>query len=234
MIHALALLLLLLATPAWAAVAFDTFIAGAGTTVSCPNRTLTVGAGSNRALIVLVVLQNPNTAVVSSITGAGATWAGAADGTRANTTNERLEIWHGTNPTTGSQTVTTTITGTLSGECWPVVMSFNGVDQTTPVSGYVSSIATASLAVTTVSGDAIAAQQGHCCTAVGVPSNCTTTNDSTFASNINNEATHCLASGTTTTVTYANADTLTINAIAVKQVSAGAVTPSRTLTGAGS
>src|SRR5437667_972144 len=73
------------------------------TSISVP---ITIAAGrTNQVLVVLFLTDDTTNGVVTSITGAGATWQAAAFGATNNGTSVRCEVWYGINPASGAQTV---------------------------------------------------------------------------------------------------------------------------------
>jgi hypothetical protein len=157
---------------------------------------LTIGSNLNRVLIVGVHTGGPS---VSTVTGAGATWASTAAVVRSSPSN-RVEIWVGRNPNPGSQTVTVTLSATdaniLCG-----VDSFYGVDQTAPTSdaiGNNGSGGNAELTVTSALNDktfALISHNGF----FGDPTGCPTGTDwSTNPNTQTGQGTHCAGAATTT------------------------------------
>src|SRR2546425_4326733 len=145
-------LLLLPASPAWAAVVYDNTAQLTCSTSPC-NVTITVGSGSNRAIMVGLGWDTINSG--ETVSGAGATgWAAVAN-TDANAgSNRRTVIWAAKNPASGSQTVTVTWSG--SNIAVVGVVTASGVDQTTPVINGISqqvSSSNPSLTITSAVGD---------------------------------------------------------------------------------
>lgn len=190
---------------------------GAGTTLAV---SITVGAGTNRVLIVVTECFDSGTSV-SSISGAGATWAGAAFGTLTNVPlGVRWEMWSGIAPSTGAQTVTVTWASSVA-ERFAAVFSFNGANQTTPLANYASSTASASQTITTTNGDGAVSA---CSFSGGAPtvSGCTTTVDQAQLFSTFYAATHCLASGASTAFTWAGTTFDGVQGAAVQQAVAAA------------
>lgn len=166
-----------------------------GVGATCP-MTLTIGSQPNQALIVGV---HTGSAVVSSVTGAGATWASTAAITRASASN-RVEIWVGTNPSAGVQTVTVTVAATDNNIICGAA-NFHGVNQVTPTThaaGSSGSGGTAQVAVTSAVNNmtfALVSHNGFLAT----PTECTTSTDwSTNPNTQTGQGTHCAGAATTT------------------------------------
>lgn len=145
----LALLLLLAPGQAWAAVGYvsDT---QALQNSGVDNFTFAhdCGAGSNRALIVSVDIQNQSTVVSITYGGVGLTQIG---GTNFGALS-RLELWGLVAPATGANDVIVTIS---AGDQWDASATcFDGVDQTggaTTFTGYATQAGAGASATTTVS-----------------------------------------------------------------------------------
>lgn len=195
------LALLLLSTPAWAAVAFDTQAESHTFNVSSKATNITIGSLSNGVIVVEVGLGD-TTQTVSSVTGAGATWPGAATCTYNNASNQRFEIWRGLTPSSGAQTVTVTLSGTQANDVVVQLWTYGGVDQTTPVSDCANDT-TGTIAITTASGDGAVVMSAKVSALVSV-SNCTSSFDLSPV-NVWNwfwSTAHCAASGASTTFTF--------------------------------
>ena len=122
-----ALMFLGIASPAWAQVRFDaTVYSTPGIAQSCA-MTLTIASNANRALIVGV---HTASASVSMVSGAGADWASTAALGQSSASNH-VEIWVGTNPSPGSQTVTVNFSTTDNQIICGIDSSY-GVDQASP------------------------------------------------------------------------------------------------------
>lgn len=225
-------LLLILALPAFtsAAVGYNTANANSASAASILVN-LTVGAGTNRVLIVAVAL-DLSARSVTSITGAGATWASSAFGTFNDATNgSRVELWYGTNPSTGSQNVTVNFNASAAAAVY--VQSFNGVDQTTPLAGYAASHSAANpfnQTLSSLSGDAVTASYVSPNEGLGSPAGgCNGANDTSdqAPSSRFSGAGHCLASGSAT-IGFTNPGTNMGEQVAiVKQVAAAAAATAR-------
>ena len=218
LVLSVALALLALASPAWAQVQFETsayITAGAGTSCAVP---ITIAANPNRALVVGV---HTGAASVSSVTGAEATWASAAAVTRTSASN-RVEIWVGTNPGPGAQTVTVTLS-TTDGNIICGVESFFGVDQTTPTAHPTGSTGiggTASLAVSSAANNLIFALASHN-GFFGSPSGCTTSADwSTNPNTQTGQGSHC-AGAATTTIQWSTSSTWSAAAVDIQAAAGG-------------
>lgn len=94
----------------------------------------TVGAGSNRILVVGVSIRNSAGQTVSSVTyaGVGLTFIGA----QSNGTNSRIEMWRLLAPATGTNSIVVTMSA--GAHFVGGAASFTGVDQTTPLGTFVS------------------------------------------------------------------------------------------------
>jgi hypothetical protein len=185
-----------MASPAWAQVRFDATIyktPGIGTI--CP-MTLTIGANANRALIVGV---HTASATVSSVTGAGATWSSTAAITKTSASNH-VEIWVGTNPSAGSQTVTVTFSASDT-DIICGTESLYGVNQTSPTANAIGSTGTAGtaqLVIPSAANNLTFALISHNNYFDG-PSGCTTTTDWFSTPNLQyGQGTHCVGAATTT------------------------------------
>lgn len=223
------ILIFLFPLTTFGAVAFDVAGSQAVSPGTSQSVTLTVANQPNRVLIV-IYFYDSNTTAGTAPTGAGATWALAASGTYnpASPVNGRMEVWYGTNPSTGSQTVV----GHLSPSAvnGMEVFSFNGVDQTTPIAGFTTQNSTSNpflLTLTTTNGDAVVSSAVSGSRPLGSAAGaCNGANDATDQAPsalwyVNG---HCLASGASTAIGFtnpgANAGQV---AFVVKQVSTGAV-----------
>jgi hypothetical protein len=140
----LALLLVLLASPVWAAVAFDAAASGntSDANATSGNFNITIGAGSNRAVVVGV-------ACSVNVTGMAGNVGGATLSTIASTTSATGTMLVAVNPPTGVQTVS--LTWTNNGKCAFGAIAFSGVNQAAPTSG--GTTGSHPIAVTSVSGD---------------------------------------------------------------------------------
>jgi hypothetical protein len=201
------LLALLLPVQSWAAVAFD--VAATGSGASAISVGITVGAGSDRVLIVYCGGDTATTAV-SSISGAGATWGGTAFATFTTAGGGFLELWSGTGPTTGAQTVSITHGAGNTVGC--IVTSWNGANQTTPLASASSLEQTATpinRTYTTVSGDGVVlGYLGANGPTGGSAGSCNSANVANQDGRVgpgSNWQTHdhCVASGTSTQIGFA-------------------------------
>ena len=119
--------------PAWAAPAVDATSTGTGTGSSITISHTT--SGSQRLMLVGVSMANPSTRTVSSVTYDGVSLSNV--GSTANPANgARVEIWKLVPPNTGTHNVVVTLSG--SNAATVGVMTFTGVDQTTPLGTYAS------------------------------------------------------------------------------------------------
>lgn len=203
-------------------VSADNVASGSGTTLAV---NLTVGAGSNLALIVVALgwTSGGGYVAVQSVSGAGASWAGSPIGSLQSTVvgeDGRFEIWGGVAPSTGAQTVTVTWASAVI-ERYVAVFSFNGVDQTTPLANFASSAASGTQNITTTSGDAAVSHISYQGSAPTI-SGCTTTVDQAGAVSYFYAATKCLASGASVNFTWSGTTLWGVVGAAVKQVAGGA------------
>ena len=96
----------------------------------------TIGSGSDRLMLVGVSMNNDGYETVT-----GVTWNGTAltpVGTEANDDDARVEIWRLVAPSTGTHNVVVTFSAALEQEAHAGVVTFTGVDQTTPLGAFVS------------------------------------------------------------------------------------------------
>ena len=126
----LALVLILLPNLALAAIAYD---AGAGPYVNNPvtsqTTAFTVGAGSNRLLVVGVLGDSAASSGITGITYAGDAMTKAL--TERNDSSRAFDVWYLANPDSGSNNVV--ITRGVSGLIVSAFTAYSGVDQSTPV-----------------------------------------------------------------------------------------------------
>ncbi len=221
-----------------AAVTFDAAAENHGSTGTTIAVSLTIGTLTNGLAVVSVEMFTAGTTIVSSIAGAGATWQGAAFGTVPGNGGSRGEVWFGKTPSSGAQTVTVTFSATLADFTFVQVQTFGGVNQTTPLAGYVSDLngTTSVITVTTVNGDA-AASSTATATGPGTVATCTTTIDASFntGGNAFGGAAHCLASGASTAFTWSLGGSGRLSQGVDVQAAGGApaACPSRALLGVG-
>jgi hypothetical protein len=106
--------------------------ASTGTTVT-DSMTIshTTSSGSNRLMLVGVSINNDGLETVTSVTynGVGLSFVGAD----ARSDDARVEIWSLVAPATGTHDVVITFSGDLQQEAIAGVMTFTGVDQSTPL-----------------------------------------------------------------------------------------------------
>lgn len=119
---------------------------------------LTVAAGSNRALVFLI--GNGADLTVSSIAytaGSGGTWARL--GGTSNAGLRELEIWSSVAPSTGAVTVQVTMSGNVTpSDGVGVLYSLQNVDQGTPLDGYASNEGAVTISTTLSSGGMVLGQ----------------------------------------------------------------------------
>jgi prepilin-type N-terminal cleavage/methylation domain-containing protein len=112
-------------------------------------------SGTNLLMLVGVSFNNDNTETVTSVTYNGV--ALTLKGTETNSDDARVEIWSLVAPDTGSHNVVITFSAALAQEGVAGVMTFTGVDQTTPLGSFYSvqgdDTATASLDITSADGE---------------------------------------------------------------------------------
>lgn len=140
------------------AVAFDA--AAEGTTsgqASTDSGSITVGSGENRAIFVITAVDSGSG--VSTLTAAGLSVAGGSlvlAGTMADNGGRRISIYRGVNPASGSTTASVGWSNTDSTRQGIGVVTFSGVDQTTPSADYGSEATTGStpsISVSNVTAD---------------------------------------------------------------------------------
>jgi Peptidase family C25 len=97
----------------------------------------TVGADTNRLLIVGVSIQNPDAGdTVASVTYGGTNLTNV--GARSRGTFARTEIWSLVAPATGTYDVVVTLSGTNTASFVAGAISFTGVNQTSPLGSFFS------------------------------------------------------------------------------------------------
>jgi hypothetical protein len=109
-------------------------------------------AGSNRLMLVGVSIHNFASETVSGITYNG--MALTLVGSRANATDARVEIWRLIAPPTGTHDLVITFSAELTSAARAGVMTFTGVNQTTPLGTFTSAIGSASPATVNVASAA--------------------------------------------------------------------------------
>lgn len=150
--------LLLLVPPAWGAVAIDgtNFIFTSSLGAGSITINVTVGNNANRALALFVGILDTGAVAVSTVTGAGCTWAQSATGTG---TVIRGEIWGCPTPSTGAQTVTVSLSGTPTTEAYSILYSLTGASQANQPLSSPAVVAANPDAVTVAAGDLALAVQ---------------------------------------------------------------------------
>jgi prepilin-type N-terminal cleavage/methylation domain-containing protein len=112
-------------------------------------------SGTNRLMLVGVTFNNDNNETVTSVTYNGV--ALTLKGTETNSDDARVEIWSLVAPDTGTHNVVITFSAALAQEGIAGVMTFNGVDQSTPLGSFYSvqgdDTATASLDISSAEGE---------------------------------------------------------------------------------
>lgn len=158
---------------------------------------ITLASNSNRALILFVGAGNQTNGIVSSVSGAGASWSRCVSGGSSNGKGTyHGDCYVGVAPSTGAQTVTINFAGTTNQNMAAVVYSVYNVDQTNPTSGY--GVATAgNLAVATVLGD-IALSTHFDLTDTRAISGCTTTRDISTYGGVGVDSARCTGSSAVT------------------------------------
>ena len=134
------------------AVGYDTqttvFDASTGVPAS-----LTVASNSNRLLVAVFCYTGTNANKVTSAAytaGSGGSWT-RLGGAQCSQLQISVEIWYSIAPSTGSVTITPTFTGVS--DFLMTVASFYDADQTTGMNGFASADGSATVNVTTTSGD---------------------------------------------------------------------------------
>src|SRR5882724_9492604 len=152
-------IILLLALPTWAVVTVDAVGPGAtGTSISAstPLTWTHVVSGANTLLVVVVaVSRNPDTGNSVTATYNSVSMTSVAVVHSHNSTGGFVQMLYLVNPASGSHTVSLSIAGTLTSEVTIAgSVSFNGVNQTTPIGHTATAFGsgtTASVAVTSSS-----------------------------------------------------------------------------------
>lgn len=115
------------------------------TSITTPAFTI---SGSDRVVIAGVI---EDSTVLSSVSGAGASWAAVSGATATNGSKDVYQ-WRGIAPTTGSQTVTATFTNADGAPLGLSAISFTGADQTTPAQNGTGATGTSAAPSVTVAG----------------------------------------------------------------------------------
>jgi prepilin-type N-terminal cleavage/methylation domain-containing protein len=122
-----------------------------GSTITISHTT----SGSNRLMLVGVSFNNDNSETVTSVTYNGV--ALTLEGTETNSDDARVELWSLVAPDTGTHNVVITFSAALAQQAVAGVMTFTGVDQSTPLGSFYSSqgddTTTASLDITSADGE---------------------------------------------------------------------------------
>ena len=128
--------------------------------------------------------------MVTSITGAGATWQAAAFGATNNGTSVRCEVWYGINPASGAQTVVVNF-GALgaSHDVTAGVYSYYDANLAAPLANYVTRTTVGDLLVDGPTGSASIA--GRSSFSNATISGCTSVKDADLGFNAGQEAAHC-------------------------------------------
>jgi prepilin-type N-terminal cleavage/methylation domain-containing protein len=112
-------------------------------------------SGTNRLMLVGVSLSPDADETVTGVTYNGT--ALALEGTVTNSNDARVEIWSLVAPDTGTHNVVVTFSAALNQQAIAGVMTFNGVDQSTPLSAFYSTqgdnTAAASLDISSAEGE---------------------------------------------------------------------------------
>ena len=143
---------------AHAAVAFNNTNTMTQTTGTSASSSFSVtNAGSNRAAFVCVLFDVSPSAAITSVTYGGNTMTSAGSPAFNNSSDDFAQIFYLVNPPTGSNTLTVTGNANVS-ELYVNLISYTGVDQTTPVRPSTYNTATgnsgsSSLTVTSNSSD---------------------------------------------------------------------------------
>jgi hypothetical protein len=120
-----------------------------------PRTSLTIGhttSGSNRLMLVGVSIHNYAGETVGGITYNGVPLT--LVGSRANATDARVEIWRLIAPATGTHDVVITFSSELSSHARAGVVTFSGVNQTTPLGAFASAVGSTSPATVNVASAA--------------------------------------------------------------------------------
>src|SRR3990172_7868952 len=126
--------------PAPQAIAIDTVTSGYTPTTGQSSLTIShTTSGSNRLLLVGVSFNNDNFETVSSVT-----WNSTENlslvGQIANVDDARVEIWGLAAPSTGTANVVVTFSTALTQSAAAGVITFTGVDQSTPLGTFANAI----------------------------------------------------------------------------------------------
>jgi hypothetical protein len=112
--------------------------------------TLSTGITAGDALILVIGDQSSNSAIVSSVSGGGVTWAKATS--TGSTTNGDAEIWYGLNSsgTSGSTVITVTVSGSTNVQIadvseWSGVATSSALDKSAHANGSSASISAGSV-----------------------------------------------------------------------------------------
>jgi subtilisin-like proprotein convertase family protein len=126
-------------------------------------------SGSNRLMLVGVSINNDNFETVSTLTynGVALTFEGAINNSRSGGDDARVEIWSLKNPPTGTYNVVITFSAALSLPAVAGVMTFTGVNQSTPLGTFASAENDGTAAAVTVSSGTGETVFGVVCTEYG-------------------------------------------------------------------
>lgn len=236
------LLLALVVSTASAQVSFDTAAQTGASSVTTKTTSMTVAANSNRVLIGMMLMKSAApTTITMTWNGTSMTQIGSpvVDGLSAY----RIYVFGLIAPATGTQNLVGTITGVTATTMVVAGWSFYNADQTTGWNNQTSNTGnstTGSVAITTSSGDAVAAGMVDNNGSLTPTTSGATSDFEQRAFDGNYRGAHQLSTGATETPTWTsiNATNITWAAIGVNVIQAsggGGGTPSghKTLTGAG-
>jgi hypothetical protein len=163
-----ALLLVLLASPAWGVVGFDSVAVPAQSSVQPPtlSTTLTLIASSNMAAHVTVHTNANGGAqpTISSVTVGGVTASVLASSTATLGNHQSITYCAALGSATGAQTVNVNVSGAGGWIIAAGAMGATGVDQTTPCTNGTTATSAASpvnITVSTTAGDLTFSAIGH-------------------------------------------------------------------------
>lgn len=180
---------ILFATSVSAAVTLDATgtMSYAASATSISNTGQTVGTGSDRALVVVVVMTNRSPTSESMVWDTGGSSQAMTmlqSKTIASGPGSRVEIWGLKNPVSGNKTLSFSFSG-ASTDIFVSSVSFNGVDQTTPFTGgagYSGSGSSPSFSSLSASGQASVGVTADDTSALSAPSQTAIFTDSTHGS----------------------------------------------------
>src|SRR5437016_4038521 len=180
----------------YAAVSFDSAARSDTGANSSYGFTLNISVGhTNMVLIVHTTKRDTGTIIVSSISGAGGSWAKCA-GPFTGNGNVKGEIWWSIPVNTGAQGITVNYTGAASNNLSGVAYSLYGADQTAPCQN-ATSVTGGNLVITSATNN-ITLSTDTDNNDMRTVTGCTSSLDVTGFSNQGVSGTHCTGASTTT------------------------------------